>query len=90
MATLTPIHRTDVKFYVPVVAAFGAFAGLFVGTAQGSGILGILIGAVLGAGIAWVLTQLLFTTSSWEPCFQPRNPKTLEPTNRTGFRVFRV
>ena len=57
MATLTPIHRTDVKFYVPVVAAFGAFAGLFVGTAQGSGILGILIGAVLGAGIAWVLTQ---------------------------------
>ncbi|MBB97757.1 MAG: polyamine ABC transporter permease [Rhodobacteraceae bacterium] len=57
MATLTPISRTEIKFYVPVVAAFGAFLGLFVGTAQGSGILGILLGAIFGGGVAWVLTQ---------------------------------
>ncbi|MGR3802975.1 ABC transporter permease [Marinibacterium profundimaris] len=57
MAMMTPIHRTEVKFYVPVVAAFGALAGLFVGTAQGSGLIGIVVGAILGAAIAWVLTQ---------------------------------
>ena len=57
MATLTPLSRTEVSFYVPVVAAFGALAGLFVGTAQGSGIIGILLGAALGAVVAWGLTQ---------------------------------
>ena len=36
MVALTPISRKPVGFYVPVVAAAGAFAGLFVGTAQGS------------------------------------------------------
>lgn len=49
MAALTPVERTAPSFYVPVVAAFGALAGLFVGTAQGSGLLGMLIGA---AGMA--------------------------------------
>ncbi len=50
MAALTPVERTAPSFYVPVVAAFGALAGLFVGTAQGSGLLGVVLGAlVLGA-----------------------------------------
>ena len=57
MATLTPISRTPVNFYVPVVAAFGALLGLFIGTAQGSGILGVIAGGVLGGAIAWALTQ---------------------------------
>ncbi|MFD3191717.1 ABC transporter permease [Sedimentitalea sp. HM32M-2] len=59
MAALTPISRTPISFYVPVVAAAGAFAGLLVGTSQGSSVLGVLIGAALMAGIAFVLTQVL-------------------------------
>ena len=59
MVALTPVERTEPSFYVPVVAAFGAFAGLFVGTAQGSTILGILVGAALMAGVAYVLTKVL-------------------------------
>tara|TARA_R110002072_G_scaffold11596_4_gene52093 strand:+ start:8453 stop:9631 length:1179 start_codon:yes stop_codon:yes gene_type:complete len=59
MAALTPISRTPVNFYLPVVAAFGAFAGLLVGTAQGNGLLGVIIGAVLMAAVAFVLTKLI-------------------------------
>lgn len=59
MAALTPISRTPVSFYVPVVAAAGAVAGLFVGTAQGSTLLGILLGAVLMGAIAFVATQII-------------------------------
>ncbi|MCB1310849.1 MAG: ABC transporter permease [Sedimentitalea sp.] len=59
MSALTPISRKPVSFYVPVVAAAGAFAGLLVGTAQGSGLLGIVIGAALLGAIAWLLTQVL-------------------------------
>ncbi|MFT6677145.1 MAG: putative spermidine/putrescine transport system permease protein [Sulfitobacter sp.] len=59
MAALTPISRTPVSFYVPVVAAFGAFAGLLVGTAQGSSLLGIVLGAVLMGAVAFVATQLV-------------------------------
>jgi len=59
MSALTPISRKPVRFYVPVVAAAGALAGLFVGTAQGSGLLGVLIGAVLLAALAFVATRLV-------------------------------
>ncbi|MGJ8627935.1 MAG: ABC transporter permease [Sulfitobacter sp.] len=59
MAALTPISRKPLNFYLPVVAAFGALAGLFVGTAQGSGLLGVVMGAVLMAAVAYVLTQLI-------------------------------
>lgn len=59
MAALTPISRTPVSFYVPVVAAAGAFAGLLVGTAQGSGLIGLVFGAVLFAAVAFVITQLI-------------------------------
>ena len=61
MVALTPVTRTEPSFYVPVVGLFGALAGLFVGTAQGSSLLGIVIGAVLMAGIAFVLTKVVKT-----------------------------
>jgi putative spermidine/putrescine transport system permease protein len=59
MAALTPVKRTAPSFYISVVAAAGAFLGLFVGTAQGSGLLGILAGAVLMGALAFVLTQFV-------------------------------
>ena len=59
MVALTPVSRTEPSFYVPVVAAFGAFGGLFVGTAQGSGLLGIVLGAVIMAAAAFVLTKVI-------------------------------
>ena len=57
MAALTPISRTPVSFYVPVVAAAGAVAGLLVGTAQGYALLGVVAGAILMAAIAYGMTQ---------------------------------
>ncbi|WP_187430704.1 hypothetical protein ROLI_000490 [Roseobacter fucihabitans] len=59
MAALTPISRTPVSFYVPVVAAAGAFAGLLVGTAQENSLLGVILGAVLLGGLAFVMTQIV-------------------------------
>ncbi|WP_299779832.1 ABC transporter permease [uncultured Roseobacter sp.] len=59
MAALTPISRTPVSFYVPVVAAAGAVAGLLVGTAQGSSLIGIIGGAILLGAIAFLLTQII-------------------------------
>ncbi|OAN77046.1 polyamine ABC transporter permease [Sulfitobacter sp. EhC04] len=59
MTALTPISRTPVSFYVSVVAAAGALAGLFVGTAQGSGLLGIIVGAIAMGALAFVLTQVI-------------------------------
>ncbi|MGD9865601.1 MAG: ABC transporter permease [Pseudodonghicola sp.] len=59
MAALTPISRTPTRFYLPVVTAAGALAGLFVGTAQGSGFLGILAGAGLMALLALLATQVV-------------------------------
>lgn len=59
MVALTPISRTPVSFYMPVVAAAGAFAGLLVGTSQGNSLIGVLVGAVLMGAVAFVLTQLV-------------------------------
>ena len=59
MSALTPISRTPVSFYVPVVALAGAVAGLFVGTAQGTTFLGIVLGAVIMGAIAYVMTQVI-------------------------------
>mgnify|MGYP001942433079 CR=1 FL=1 len=59
MAALTPVSRTPVSFYVPVVGLFGALAGLFVGTAQGSTLGGIVLGAAIMALIALILTKAL-------------------------------
>lgn len=57
MAALTPISRTPVSFYVPVVAAAGAFAGLLVGTAQGSSFFGVLAGASIMALLSYMMTR---------------------------------
>lgn len=57
MTALTPISRKPMSFYLPVVAAAGAFAGLFIGTSQGSAGLGVVAGALVLAGFAYVMTQ---------------------------------
>ncbi|AWZ19676.1 binding-protein-dependent transport systems inner membrane component [Roseovarius sp. TM1035] len=44
--TLTPVETKPLSFSLPVIGAAGAFVGLFVGTAHGSGLMGIAIGAV--------------------------------------------
>ncbi|MFT7594109.1 MAG: putative spermidine/putrescine transport system permease protein [Paracoccaceae bacterium] len=59
MAALTPISRKPLSFVLPTVAGAGAFAGLLVGTSNGSSLLGIIIGAALLAAIAWVLITVL-------------------------------
>ncbi|MEL6641279.1 MAG: ABC transporter permease [Pseudomonadota bacterium] len=53
MAYVTPVSRKPISLVVPAVAAAGALLGLFVGTANGSGLLGIIIGAALLGLIAW-------------------------------------
>ncbi|OSQ52580.1 ABC transporter permease [Marivita geojedonensis] len=58
-AILTPIEKKPIGFTAGVLAAAGAFAGLFIGTAQGSGLLGIVVGAALMAALAFVAMQVL-------------------------------
>jgi putative spermidine/putrescine transport system permease protein len=62
MAALTPISRKPLSFVLPTVAAAGALAGLFVGTANGAG----LMGAVLGAAIVAVIAYGLILAASYE------------------------
>ncbi|MEO1314014.1 MAG: ABC transporter permease [Pseudomonadota bacterium] len=52
---ITALKPQGPEFVVPIVAAFGAFAGLFIGTSQGSGLLGVLGGAVVMGAIAFAL-----------------------------------
>lgn len=59
MAALTPVKPTPASFYVPVVAAAGGFAGIFVGAAQGATLLGLVAGAAFLAGIALLLAGAL-------------------------------
>lgn len=47
MAALTPISRKPLSLVLPTVAAAGGLLGLFVGTSNGSGLLGVVIGAAL-------------------------------------------
>ena len=47
-------HKTTPEFVAPIVAAAGAFAGLLVGTSQGSSLIGVVIGAALMGALAWV------------------------------------
>jgi putative spermidine/putrescine transport system permease protein len=58
-AILTPIEKKPIGFTAGVLAAAGGFAGLFLGTAQGSGLMGIVIGAALMAALAVVAMQML-------------------------------
>ncbi len=59
MAALTPISRKPMSLVLPTVAAAGGFFGLFVGTANGSGLLGVLIGAALAVILAVVYINAL-------------------------------
>ncbi len=59
MAALTPISRKPMSLVLPTVAAAGGFFGLFVGTANGSGLLGVLIGAALAVILAVVYINVL-------------------------------
>jgi len=57
--TLTPVEKKPLSFALPVIGAVGAFAGLFVGTAHGSGLIGILLGAAILCGLAFVALSFL-------------------------------
>ncbi|MGR3838138.1 MAG: ABC transporter permease [Cognatishimia sp.] len=59
MAVLTPISRKPMSLVLPVVGAAGGFLGLFVGTANGSGLIGVVVGAVMMAALAFALTQFM-------------------------------
>ncbi|MDV4144736.1 MULTISPECIES: ABC transporter permease [Shimia] len=56
---LTPVTPQTPGFTAAASAAVGAFFGLFIGTAQGSGLLGILIGAGLLAVLAFVFKTIV-------------------------------
>ena len=53
--SLTIAQKQSPSFVAPIVAGAGALAGLLVGTANGSSLLGIVIGAALLGAIAWGL-----------------------------------
>lgn len=57
--TLTETGKKELGFYLPVLAAAGAFAGIFVGAAQGSMPLGIGVGAILLAVLGFVGVDML-------------------------------
>ncbi len=57
--TITIIEPKPISFVAPVVAAFGAFAGLLVGTAQGNSLLGLVGGAVITGAMAYVFLQVV-------------------------------
>src|SRR5210317_2282209 len=52
MALVTPISRKPLSFVLQCCAILGAFLGLFIGTAAGSGIMGMIGGAVILMGLA--------------------------------------
>jgi len=57
--TLTPIEKKPLSFALPVIGAAGGFAGLFVGTAHGSTLMGILIGALVLAALGYLALEVL-------------------------------
>ncbi|KAA2315626.1 ABC transporter permease [Pseudooceanicola sediminis] len=56
---LAVIEPKSVSFAAGVVAAFGAFFGLFIGTSQGSGLIGVLGGAILMGGLAFLAVTFM-------------------------------
>ena len=52
--------KNQLSFTLPLVALAGAFGGLFVGTSNGSGPIGMLIGAALIAGLAFAFVAFKF------------------------------
>ena len=59
MAALTPISRKPLGFVLPIIAAAGALVGLFFGTANGSGFIGMVVGAALMASLAYLYVAVL-------------------------------
>ena len=59
MAALTPIYRKPLSLVLPTVAGAGAVVGLFFGTANGSGPLGIVIGAALVAALSYLYVTIV-------------------------------
>jgi len=57
--TLKYVEKKPLSFSVPFLAAAGAFAGLFVGAAQGSMLLGIIGGAAVLAALAFLALSVL-------------------------------
>ncbi|MCA8883765.1 MAG: ABC transporter permease [Rhodobacteraceae bacterium] len=58
MATLIETRPQPFSFVGPILAASGAFLGLFVGTAQGAGLMGMVIGAAVMAALSWALMAM--------------------------------
>ena len=56
---LTPIKKQPMGFTLGVLAAAGAIAGIFIGTAQGSTLIGLIVGALLMAGLAFLAMEVL-------------------------------
>ena len=56
---LTPVEEKPLSFTLPVLAAAGAFAGIFVGAANGSSLLGIVAGAIIMAAIGFLAVSVL-------------------------------
>ncbi|MFK7940344.1 MAG: ABC transporter permease [Roseovarius sp.] len=78
MAALTPISRKPLSFVLPLIAAAGAFVGLFFGTANGSGLMGVIAGGLLAPALAMLcfaviknekLGKWLFLAVSLGVCF---------------------
>lgn len=67
MAVLTPISRKPISFVLPIVGLAGAFMGLFVGTSNGSGLLGIILGAMIAVALALIMIKVMPSerTSQW-------------------------
>ena len=53
MAAPTPISRKPLSFVLPTAGAIGAFLGLFLGTSNGSGLIGMLLGAAVITAMAY-------------------------------------
>jgi len=53
MAAPTPISRKPLSFVLPTAGGIGAFLGLFLGTGNGSGLIGMLLGAAVIAAMAY-------------------------------------
>ena len=56
---LTDTFKKPLGFHVAVAAAAGAFAGIFIGAAQGSSLLGIVVGALLMGALSFLAIEVL-------------------------------
>lgn len=59
MAATTPISRKPMSLVVPCIAAAGGFLGLFVGTSNDKGLLGVLIGAAMITALGLIYIHVL-------------------------------